>query len=58
MQDNLVDEYRLMVHPIVLGNGTPLFRKGMEQSVLKLVDTKTFDSGVVVLTYRPGPAAG
>lgn len=49
---DLVDEYRLMVFPIVLGSGKRLFEEGLEQKTLKLTDTKTFDSGVVVLTYQ------
>ena len=57
MQHGLVDEYRLMVHPVVLGSGKRLFRDGSETTALRLVDTKTFSSGVVVLTYRPGPRA-
>jgi dihydrofolate reductase len=49
---DLVDEYRLMVFPIVVGSGKRLFGEGLNQKPLRLVDTKTFDSGVVVLTYR------
>jgi dihydrofolate reductase len=47
---DLVDEYRLMIHPIVLGSGNRLFGEGSTFS-LALVDVKTFDSGIVVLTY-------
>jgi dihydrofolate reductase len=53
MKHGLVDEYRLMVFPIVLGSGKRLFGDGLDTTVLELVDTKAFDSGVVVLTYRP-----
>ncbi len=53
MQHDLIDEYRFMVYPIILGNGKRLFREGNDTAVLKLVDTKTFSSGVVVLTYQP-----
>ena len=53
MQHDLIDEYRLMVFPIVVGSGKRLFREGSEQKVLKLVETKTFASGVLVLTYHP-----
>ncbi len=53
MQHGLVDEYRLMVHPIIAGSGKPLFQEGSEKLVLKLVETKPFSSGVVVLTYQP-----
>jgi len=53
MQHDLIDEYRFMVHPIVLGSGKRLFRDGSDTKVLRLVDTKTFSSGVVVLYYEP-----
>jgi dihydrofolate reductase len=53
MKHGLIDEYRLMVFPIVLGSGKRLFGDGLDTTVLELVDTKVFDSGVVVLTYKP-----
>jgi dihydrofolate reductase len=53
MRHDLIDEVRLMVFPIIVGNGKRLFEDGLEESVLRLVDTTTFGSGVVVLTYRP-----
>jgi len=53
MQHDLIDEYRLMVHPIVLGSGKRLFGEGSDMKVLRLVDTRTFSSGIVVLTYQP-----
>lgn len=53
MQHGLIDEYHLMVFPIVWGNGKRLFRDGSEMKTLKLVETKTFSSGVVVLIYHP-----
>jgi dihydrofolate reductase len=52
MKLGLIDEYRLMVFPIVLGSGKRLFEEGIDTAVLKLADTKTFNSGVVVLTYQ------
>jgi dihydrofolate reductase len=52
MEHNLVDEYRLMVHPVVLGGGKRLFQEGMEKKALKLIDAKTFATGIVVLTYQ------
>jgi dihydrofolate reductase len=53
MQHDLIDEYRLMVHPVVVGNGKRLFRDGSDTTVLRLVETKTFSTGVVVLFYQP-----
>lgn len=49
----LIDEYRLMIFPIVLGEGQRLFPEGRGKTTLKHVDTKTFGSGVTVLTYEP-----
>ncbi len=57
-QLDLVDEYRLMVFPIVVGSGKRVFRDGGEKKILKLVETKTFASGVVVLSYEPVSKAG
>lgn len=53
MQYDLIDEYRLMVFPIVLGSGKRLFTDHQDLKVLKHVETKTFRSGVTVLTYQP-----
>jgi class 3 adenylate cyclase/dihydrofolate reductase len=50
---NLIDEYRLMVFPVVLGSGTQLFRDSRNTRHLRLVDSRTFESGVTVLTYLP-----
>ncbi len=57
MRHNLVDEYHLMVYPVVLGSGKRLFRDGGDTTTLKLVDSKTFAPGVVVLTYAPARGA-
>jgi dihydrofolate reductase len=48
----LVDEYRLMVHPILVGHGKRLFPDGMGTARLTLTDSATFESGVVALTYQ------
>lgn len=48
----LVDEFRLSVHPVVLGSGKPLFIDIKQRLNLKLVNTKTFSSGVIQLCYR------
>lgn len=53
MQHDLIDEYRIMIFPVVVGSGKRLFRDGNDTKALKLVDTKTFGSGVVVLFYQP-----
>jgi dihydrofolate reductase len=50
---DLIDEYRLMVFPVVLGSGKRLFPEEGEKKALKLVESKALSSGVVVLTYRP-----
>ncbi len=52
LRDDLLDELSLMVHPIVLGSGKRLFEEGGDQKTLELVDSKTFSTGVVYLTYR------
>ncbi|WP_379147373.1 dihydrofolate reductase family protein [Paenibacillus sp. sgz500992] len=49
----LVDEYRLMVFPVVLGKGKRLFGDGLEKQGFELVQTKRFSSGVAVVCYRP-----
>jgi dihydrofolate reductase len=53
MRHNLVDEYRLMVHPVVLGTGKRLFRDDGSRRLLRLVDSTTSGTGVLLLTYRP-----
>src|SRR5437868_5632212 len=49
----LIDEYRLMVHPVVVGSGKKLFQGFTFTTGLKLADTITTDTGVAVLTYVP-----
>ena len=51
-EHDLIDEYRLMVYPIVLGTGKKLFPDGFPRSTLALVETRALASGVVVNTYR------
>jgi len=59
MRHNLVDEYALSIHPLVLGSGRRLFPDGSPFAALRLVDTKTTTTGVVIATYRPAePTAG
>ncbi|HEY0757395.1 MAG TPA: dihydrofolate reductase family protein [Ktedonobacteraceae bacterium] len=49
---DLIDEYRLFLNPIVLGGGTPLFQDIKTWTKLKLLDTKTFQAGVIALHYQ------
>jgi dihydrofolate reductase len=53
LRDNLLDELRLFVHPVVLGSGERLFEDGGDPVELKLADTHTYDNGVISLTYKP-----
>lgn len=53
MRHDLIDEYRLMIFPVILGSGKRLFPETPDKTVLKLADTTTFNSGVVVHTYHP-----
>jgi dihydrofolate reductase len=51
--DGLLDELRLMIHPVVLGSGRSLFENGAPQVPLELVAAQTFGTGVLNLSYRP-----
>jgi dihydrofolate reductase len=53
MQHGLIDEYRIIVNPIVLGKGNPLFKGIKDKHNLKLLKTKVLGSGVVILYYEP-----
>lgn len=57
MQNDLVDELRLMIHPVILGSGKRLFEGKLDPKVMKLVETRPFSSGIVVLVYRPAGEA-
>ena len=50
---NLIDEYQLCVHPVILGNGLPLFKNINDRINLKLLKTKAFGAGQIVLYYEP-----
>jgi dihydrofolate reductase len=52
MEQDLNDEYWLLVYPVVLGSGKRLFRDG-SKTALRLVEIKAFSSGVVYLCYQP-----
>ena len=58
LRDGLLDELRLLVHPIVVGRGKRLFEQGSDQTALKLAESKTFGTGVLYLTYEPARAEG
>jgi dihydrofolate reductase len=49
---DLIDEFALWVHPVFLKKGKPLFKDEQEKLEFKLLNTKAFSSGVVILTYR------
>ncbi len=53
IQDGLLDEFRIMVNPVVLGNGKPLFKGIKDKLDLKLLKTRPFSSGNVLLYYQP-----
>jgi dihydrofolate reductase len=55
LEHDLVDEYRFMIFPVVVGSGKRLFGDGLDTTILNLTETKTLGSGVVVLTYQPAP---
>ncbi|TMM01775.1 MAG: dihydrofolate reductase [Actinobacteria bacterium] len=54
---NLVDEYVLLIHPLVLGSGRRLFPDGGSYAALRLVDSVTTTTGVVIATYGPAEPA-
>ena len=53
MRANLIDEYVLLIHPLVLGSGRRLFPEDGAFAALRLVGTKTTNNGVVIATYQP-----
>ena len=53
----LIDEYRLFIHPVILGAGTSFFPAVDDRIGLKLVETRTFGSGVVYLRYETATSA-
>jgi dihydrofolate reductase len=53
MKRNLIDQYQLCVHPVIAGDGLPLFEDINERTILTLIKTKTFRGGAVTLYYQP-----
>jgi class 3 adenylate cyclase/dihydrofolate reductase len=53
MEHDLVDEYQLLLFPVILGSGKHLFRDRIDTRPLRLIATRTFSTGVVLLTYEP-----
>jgi dihydrofolate reductase len=54
-RQDLIDEYRLYVHPIVIGRGKPMLRPSEAKVPLSLIETRTFGNGVVLLRYERRP---
>jgi dihydrofolate reductase len=53
LEHDLIDEYRILVHPVLLGKGRSFLKDGAERLNLDLVDTTVLAGGVAILTYRP-----
>jgi len=53
MNLNLIDEFQLCVHPVIVGKGLPLFDKIKDRAIFKLLKSKTLGSGAIVLYYEP-----
>lgn len=53
MEQGLVDEYALMIHPLVVGGGKRLFRDGNPRTSLRLVESTTTSTGVLIVSYVP-----
>lgn len=52
-ENSLIDEFQFMIDPVAIGSGTSIFKGIKRQLDLKLVSTKTFEDGVVIVTYQP-----
>jgi len=50
---NLINEYQICIHPVIAGSGLPLFKNINNRTLLKLINTKTFNGGAVILYYEP-----
>jgi len=54
LNSNLIDEFQICIHPIIEGKGLLLFDQIKDRIMLRLIRTKTFNSGVTVFYYKPG----
>jgi len=52
-EQRLIYEYQIMIDPVAIGKGTPIFNNLKHELDLKLISTRTFKSGVVLLSYQP-----
>jgi dihydrofolate reductase len=58
MRHDLIDEYVVLIHPLVLGTGRRLFEDGGPPAMFELVDSKPSTTGVIIATYRPAERSG
>ncbi|HLO17445.1 MAG TPA: dihydrofolate reductase family protein [Anaerolineales bacterium] len=58
LQDGLLDELKLMIHPIILGKGKRLFTDDLNLTRLQFVDSKVTGAGIVIVTYQPAKSEG
>ena len=55
IQEGLIDEFQIWVHPVFIQNGVPMLRNMEENIYLRFIRARTFSSGVVILYYKPEP---
>ena len=53
LNNNLIDEFQICIHPIIEGKGLKLFEKIKDRIMLKLINTKSLNSGVTIMYYVP-----
>lgn len=53
MELNLIDQFQLCVHPVIVGKGLPLFKNINDKTIFKLIKTKIFGFGAITLYYEP-----
>lgn len=57
LQHHLIDQYRLMIYPVVLGQGKRLFREASDKKLFRLVDANTTSTGVLIADYEPASSS-